>query len=316
MRIPLAAVLALAMVAPAAADALGPQDGRPTFRAGVDRVTVTAVVHRRNGEMVTGLTRDDFTIVDNGVARPILEFRSEPTPATVALLVDFSGSMSVAAKMTAAQSAAADVLKGLRAGVDRVGLYAFDTQLHELQPFEPAPARVLEKFSAIKPFGSTSLYDAIAETGKLLAADGSTRRAIVAFTDGGENSSKLSAAAVSRTASAVDVPVYVVVLVSPLDRPSLTEDGAKAAAAALTESKLGNLARWTGGEIFLASSDLKASEAATQIVDELRHQYFIVFAPDKTSPGWHPIDVRTREKNLVVRSRSGYVAQDQTNSER
>jgi Ca-activated chloride channel family protein len=316
MRLPLAAVFALAVVAPAAADALAPQENRPTFRAGVDRVTITAVVHRRNGEMVTGLTRDDFTIIDNGVARPILEFRSEPTPATVALLVDFSGSMSVSAKMSAARDSAAEVLKGLRTGVDRVGLFAFDTRLHELQGFDTAPGRVLERFNSIRPFGSTSLYDAIAETGKRLAADGSTRRAIVALTDGGDNSSKLTAAAVSRTASAIDVPVYVVVIVSPLDRPSMTDDAVKAAAAALTESKLGDLARWTGGEIFLASSDLKTSAAAAQIVDELRHQYFIVFAPDTSSPGWHPIDVRTREKNLVVRSRSGYVSQSQTNSER
>jgi VWFA-related protein len=315
MRFSLAAVLAFAAVAPAAADVM-PQAGRPTFRAGVDRVTVTAVVHRRNGELVTGLTRDDFTVLDNGVTRPILEFRSEPTPATVALLVDFSGSMSVAARMSSAQSAAREVMKGLRAGLDRVGLYAFDTGLHELEGFEPAPGRVLERFSALQPFGETSLYDAIAETGKRLAADGGTRRAIVALTDGGENSSRMSVAQVTRSASAIDVPVYIVVIVSPFDRETKSAEETEAAALALKDSHLGNLARWTGGEIFLASSDLKAAAAATQIVDELRHQYFIVFAPDTARPGWHPIDVRTREKNLIVRSRSGYVAQDQTNSNR
>ena len=314
MRFPLAAVLALAAVAPAAAD-VAPQ-GRPTFRAGVDRVTVTAVVHRKNGEFVSGLTRDDFTVLDNGVTRPILEFRSEPTPATVALLVDFSGSMSVAAKMSSAQSAAREVLKGLRAGLDRVGLYAFDTGLHELEGFEPAPRRVLERFSALQPFGETSLYDAIAETGKRLVADGGTRRAIVALTDGGENSSRMSVAQVTRSASAIDVPVYIVVIVSPLDRETKSAEETELAVARLKDSNLGNLARWTGGEIFLASSDVKATAAATQIVDELRHQYFIVFAPDTAHPGWHPIDVRTRDKHLVVRSRSGYVAQYQNNSSR
>ena len=316
MRFPLAALLALAAVAPVAADGAAPQAGRPTFRASVDRVTVTAVVHRRNGELVTGLTRDDFTVLDNGIARPILEFRSEPAPATVALLVDFSGSMSVAAKMTAARATASEVVKGLRPGVDRVGLYAFDTTLHELLPFEPAPARVLERFATIKPFGSTSLYDAIAETGKLLAEDAGTRRAIVALTDGGENASRLSVAQVTRSASAIDVPVYIIVVVSPLDRDTKSDDETHAAARALGESHLGNLAHWTGGEVFLAADHMKATAAAAQIVDELRHQYFIVFAPDATRPGWHSIDVRTRDKNLVVGSRSGYVAQDQTSSAR
>jgi hypothetical protein len=46
--------------------------------------------------------------------------------------------------------------------------------------------------------------------------------------------------------------------------------------------------------------------AAGQVVSELRQQYLIAFSPGVT-PGWHAIDVRTRQKNLIVRARSGYV---------
>jgi VWFA-related protein len=132
---------------------------------------------------------------------------------------------------------------------------------------------------------------------------------VVTLTDGGENSSRLTVSEVSRMASEIDVPVYIIVVVSPLDRDVLTKSETRAASDVLANSRLGNLAHWTGGEIFLASTDLHGKAAAAQIIDELRHQYFIGFAPDTGRPGWHPIDVRTRQKDLVVRTRSGYVAQ-------
>ena len=52
---------------------------------------------------------------------------------------------------------------------------------------------------------------------------------------------------------------------------------------------LGDLARWTGGEIFAAIGPAATSQAARQIVTELRQQYLIAFEPS-TEPGWHPID--------------------------
>jgi Ca-activated chloride channel homolog len=223
--------------------------------------------------------------------------------------------MNVARKIPAARSAAAVLVGGLTPGVDRVGLYAFDTRLHELQPFAAAPGDVLQRLDDARPFGSTSLYDAIAETGRRLAADGSTRRAVVALTDGGENSSVMSVAEVTRIASEIDVPVYIIVIVSPLDHENQSKSDIRLAQDALLDSKLGNLAHWTGGEIFLAADDQLIDHAAQQIVTELRHQYFIGFAPDTSRPGWHPIEVHLRQKDLVVRARSGYVAQNRPDAQ-
>jgi VWFA-related protein len=303
-------LIALSAVAPLAARVPAVQE-RPTFKAGVDRVTVTAVVHKRNGQPVTGLRRDDFILLDDGRPSTILEFRSEPTPATVAVLVDLSGSMGVAAKLPAARGVASEIVAQLSPGVDRVGLFAFYTRVHELRPFEPAGDDLLEQFDIMRPFGSTSLFDAVADVGRRLAADGSTRRAVVALTDGGENSSRLSVAQVTRTASEIDVPVYIVVIVPPRDRESMSKDDSRLAAAALADGRLGNLAHWTGGEIFYASTDLRVGDAARQIVDELRHQYFLGFAPDAGRPGWHSIEVRTTKEDLIVRARSGYVAREE-----
>ena len=56
----------------------------------------------------------------------------------------------------------------------------------------------------------------------MLAERGGARRAVVALTDGADNASRLTPAEVSALASSIDVPVYIVVVVSPLDRDGKT----------------------------------------------------------------------------------------------
>jgi hypothetical protein len=71
---------------------------------------------------------------------------------------------------------------------------------------------------------------------------------------------------------------------------------------------LGNLARWTGGEIYVGVGPVQSKQSAQSIVDELRQQYLIAFEPGQRL-GWHPLELRTRDKDLVVRARSGYIVQ-------
>ncbi len=195
------------------------QPVRPVFRASVARVTVATTVRTKRGKPVTNLKPNDFELFDRGNERSITDFRSDATPVNVAMLVDFSGSMDVASKRQAARDNAAMFLANLTPGVDQAGLYVFDKSLRELQPLAPAPGNVLAALdAAARPFGATSLFDAIAETGRSLVAQGGARRAVVAFTDGADNASRLTAGEVSGIASSIDVPVYVILVVSPLDR--------------------------------------------------------------------------------------------------
>ncbi len=288
-----------------------PQDQRPTFRASTDLVALAAVVRHQNGKPVTDLTRDDFIVLDRGERRPIVEFRADETPVSLALLVDFSGSMDVASKIAGAREVAGQLVSWLRPGTDRIGLFSFDTHLRELQPLEPAPSDVLSRLDQARPFGSTSLFDAIAGAGRQLASTAGPRRAVVVLTDGADNRSLLTPGEVSAVASALDVPVYIVVVMSPLDGSLKTAEGAPAATA-YTGGRLADLARWTGGELYVTSGAAKMSLAARQIVTELRHQYLIGFTPG-AEPGWHPIEIRTTQKDLVVRARSGYVVHSAPN---
>jgi Ca-activated chloride channel family protein len=283
------------------------QDPRPTFRSGVARVAVTAVAETRDGRPVTDLRPEEFQLVDGGEARAISDVRMDETPVRLALLVDASGSMSVAARRDAARAVATHVLAWLEPGHDQAGLFTFDSSLLEVAPIAPVSVGLLDEFDTMLPYGKTSLFDAIAETGRRLAVVGGSRRAVVTLTDGVDNASRLSAGEVSGLASAIDVPVYVVLVVSPLDQTG-SADAVQERLTADLEGQLGDLARWTGGAIFAATGPARASVAARQIVHELRHQYLISFEPDER-PGWHPIELRTTRKDVVVRTRSGYVVQ-------
>jgi hypothetical protein len=72
--------------------------------------------------------------------------------------------------------------------------------------------------------------------------------------------------------------------------------------------QLSNLAYWTGGTLFMVSTPAHASQAARDMVTELRHQYLLAFEAAR-EPGWYELDVRTRRRELTVRARSGYFSQ-------
>jgi Ca-activated chloride channel homolog len=307
MRFLQAGMLAMVVTASPVAGAAR-QEPHPVFKAGVDRVAVATVVRTRDGKLVNGLTQSDFELIDSGHPRPISEFRTEQSPVSLALLADSSGSMALANKPAVVQACVGHLLSWLTPGEDQVGLFAFDKRLRELSPLGPAPGDVMARLDSMRPYGVTSLFDAIAETGRTLAAKGGARRGVVALTDGGDNASTLSPGQASSIASSIDVPVYLIVVISPFDRSGSSTTDDQHLDAQL-EGALAQLAHWTGGEIYAALGPAQESAAAQQIVAELRHEYLIVFEPD-TRPGWHPIEIRTRQKDLIVRARSGYYVQD------
>lgn len=280
-------------------------DQRPTFKTGVDLVSVSAVVRDRRGQVVRNLSREDFVIIDNGVRRPIVEFSpAEDGPVSIALLFDISGSMAMASSLSAGRRAIEHLLSWFNPGVDEIALFAFDKRLYELEPFTADPVKLRASLDRLGAFGMTSLYDAVAQVAGRLRERPTRRRAIVVLTDGLDNSSRLTAPEVSGIASATDVPVYVIAVVSPLDHAgepgALTVSPQVEASTALT-----NLAWWTGGNSFVVSTDAHASIAARSLLAELRHQYILAFESSGGS-GWRPLDIRLRRRELTVRARSGY----------
>jgi Ca-activated chloride channel family protein len=282
----------------------------PTFRSNVELVRVAAVVRDRRGRLVRGLNASDFVVLDGGHPRDIEDFRLDEARISVALLFDISGSMET--RMAQAREAATHLLKGLT-NEDEVAVFTFDTRLDQVSPFRAGMRELPARLAEVEPFGATSLHDAIAETAGRLTNRGGRRRGVVAFTDGADNASRLTPPEVSAIASAIDVPVYVVGLVPHIDNP--TSNAFSQTAASPLGRELADLAMWTGGQALPASSADQRMVAARRILDELRHQYLIAFESSGI-PGWRPLVVRTRDRDLTVRARSGYFAgQSRPNSQ-
>lgn len=275
-----------------------------TFKSSIDLVRINAIVRDKKGRFVSNLSATDFEVEDGGVPRRISEFRHDQAGVSVAMLFDVSGSMED--RMKYAREAATHILSWLKEEGDEAAIFTFDTRLTQISPFRSGMTTLPDELSLLKPFGATSLHDAIARTAQKVAGRESLRRAVVVFTDGKDNASKLTPGEVSGIASSIDVPVYIIGIVPSIDNPSeqVAVNGAdhSALARALT-----NLSEWTGGRTFVVSTIAERSQMARQLVEELRHQYLIAFEAS-TLPGWHPLVVRMRDKDLSVRARSGYIA--------
>jgi VWFA-related protein len=286
--------LALLTAVVSAVSPAAQEPGPALFKSSVEQVAVAAQVRDSNGKLVTTLKASDFELFDDGQRRPLSNVWSEPSPASVAILMDVSGSMST--KLAQARETANLLVAGLKPGNDEVAMYAFDTSLMEVRTFSKAFGVNDGAWNATTAFGATSLWDAIAETAQKIS-DRQRRRGLVVITDGVDSASTLKPAEVSAIASSLDVPVYILVIsVAP---------GQEMRETALS-GPLADLAAWTGGDS-LAIRTAEGMLAATQrVLNELHHQYIVAFEPGST-PGWHALVLRVRKPGHFVRTRSGYM---------
>jgi Ca-activated chloride channel family protein len=290
-------VLLLLGVSTAAAQTAEPV---ATFKSGVDLVSVTAVVRDKKGKVVRSLQPKDFSVAEDGKDRKIISIQADSNaPASIAFLIDGSGSMALGNARQSSRHICDWVLSTLNKQKDDAALLSFDTRLITLREFTGSFEHVRTGLDEIGSWGATSIYDAIAGTSALVADRARNRRAVIVLTDGADNWSSYSPEEVAWIASTIDVPVYVFAV----------GDGVNAEAAAAnpkaTYSPLAELARATGGDFFVASSPALAVTGITRLVDELRHQYLIAFEPS-SAQGMRRIEIRTRKADFRVSSRKWY----------
>lgn len=300
-------VVALALAVPASGVSTSAQSPaeqpQQTFRSTVDLVTIQASVRDRRGRPMRGLTTADFEVRDNGEVRPVLSLRADlQSPLSLAILVDMSGSMRLSAKIAMARRAFDAVLAQLRQG-DEVALFAFDSALHERQSFTSNLETLKNGLDRFEPFGTTSLYDATAETARKLAARSATHKAIIVLTDGVDTSSTLTAPEVSGLASSIDVPVFVVATVPSVDQRTLMETAERTPRPEAVD--LRDLAEWTGGQLVFASTFTETIVVASTLVEQLRQQYVLAIEA-ASAHEWRRLDVRVKLPAASVKARSGY----------
>jgi Ca-activated chloride channel homolog len=279
-----------------------------SFSVRSELVVFSATAVDDKGRPVTDLRREDFRIWDEGRAQQIVHFYGgKGLPARVLLLLDASGSMGDK-RVASSREAAKQLLLAL-SPEDQVAVAGFDSRYWGVVAFTKDREVVRKGLDTIAPFGSTALHDALDKGAHDIATWGEGRRAVVVLTDGIDTSSQKTAEEVIARSRALDVPIYVISVVSPLDDPSSQsflgeKDAGQEAAAAETLARYASL---SGGASFRVSTLTGVVLAAQQIATELKHQYRIGWDPTQGSAPYRRVVVRSTRKGVIVRTRSGYV---------
>jgi Ca-activated chloride channel family protein len=260
----------------------------------VDAVAISVRVTDRDGRFVSGLTRDDFQLFEDGVRQEIGGFAAEDAGAEVVVALDVSRSMqSVMGDLSLATRLFLDALRPQ----DEVTLATFSTGLIVVAPPSATGADRAAALDRLEAGGNTALYDAMVRASALFTAFG--QRAVVMFTDGRDVVSRASAGSVRTALQSADVGLYVV------GQGEAAQNGA-------LRDLLTTLARETGGASFFSSrpADLRAHFA--QIADDISHRYLITFTPARSlgDGAWRALEIRLTDPGLrhTVRSREGYLA--------
>jgi VWFA-related protein len=300
-------LVALAMVASMAGSGISLYaQGPAVFRGGVDAIVVTTTVRDGRGRIVRDLKQSDFEVIDTGFGRPIKQFYAGDSPISLAVLLDISGSMGVGGNMNRARDAVTTATSHLTREGDEAALFTFDSQLVQVVGFTQDVEQVRRVNLEGTPWGKTSLFDAIANTARTVADRANRHRAILVITDGVDTHSKLTGPEVSGIASAIDVPVYLLTVVNPLDHPGGHHEVPATSKKVAETATLADLARWTGGDMRIVSVPAHTQAELKDLFAELRYQYVIIIEQGPR-PGWHPLEIRTKNRGLIVHARSGYV---------
>jgi Ca-activated chloride channel family protein len=271
------------------------------FRVDVDLVRVLATVRNLSGDLVGTLAKEDFELYDNGVRQDIAVFeRQTEQPLSIALLVD--NSLSTAKELKYEAESVSRFLKAVYTeghAEDAVALYSFSYETELRAGFGRRPERIEESMRLLKPASGTSLYDAI----YLVSHDMEIRegrRVIVLITDGGDTTSAKNFRQALEAAQIADAVLYAILVVP------ITNDAGRNLGG---ENALTALAAGTAGRVFTPSVGPDLDRAFSDILTELRTQYFLGHYPQglpATRERFHRLDVKVLKPGLRVNARSGY----------
>lgn len=282
------------------------QPVKATTSVDVSYVLVPFVVTNLKGLPVRDLREQDVTLlVDGAPVKMDLFARSDDAPVSFTILLDGSGSMGLAGKLAGARAAVSALVEQKIPG-DDFALFVFaEGAVREVVSFTEDAARVVVAVNAVKPFGRTAFFDALARMPdkSLLGKNGS--RAIILLTDGVDNASELSRDDLAALLEGVDVPVYPIGLRSP-GAPVFPAPG-QSLEAFLNLEILGHVARLTGGRLSIVDEASRLPDSIRLIEKDLRAQYLLGFTATGTGPvRFRRIALRLSGPLRAIRVRAGY----------
>lgn len=295
----------LALVAWVAQGVLARGQQGPSFRAGVDLVSLNVIVTDGASRYVTDLQSEDFHVFEDGVKQTITFFNRTNLPIALAILIDTSASMEH--KLPTAQEAAIGFARRLRPQ-DLAEVVDFDSRVIVLQTFTNSAAELEQAIRRTSSGGSTSLYNAVyialKDLKKVVAknVDEIRRQAIVLLSDGEDTSSLLPFEEVLDLAKRSETAIYPIGLRS---EPSSNARGFKEAEFALRQ-----FAQQTGGRAFFPNHVQELIGVYSQISDELSSQYTVGYTSrnQRRDGSWRRVIVRVERPNVAARAKQGYFA--------
>jgi VWFA-related protein len=301
-----AALAAALLASPPQPSPQQPAPQQPTFRAGVDVVTVDVSV-ARSGEHVEGLQARNFDVFDNGVRQKIDKVTIEQVPIDAYLVFDVSGSVA-GEKLAQLRHAAKAFVDGLTA-LDQVALVTFAKEVKIQQSLTHDFGMFQRSLSEIQAGGQTALFDATLKAISL--RERNDRRAIVLIlTDQHDNASEATQKQAIDAAERSDVIAYGVLAdegSTAFGRGAMTGGGGfQPAQMQFQLGFLRSLADATGGRVFRSNPRLPLDEVFEMVLYDARTRYVITYAPDKTTPGWHKLQVKLLDAKGDVVARRGY----------
>jgi len=256
----------------------------------VEVVQITATVTGSRGRFIRGLKASDFKVYEDGVPRAITAFAAENIPLELVVAVDVSGSMTKA--MPTVKEAVRKFLTKLRPQ-DVVTVLGFNDNVFIIARPAVTLENRLKTLDRLRPWGGTSLYDAMLKSLAQLGPQAG-RRVIVAFTDGEDLNSRVPLETAERGLESNDAMLYAIGLGRAPGMESLRK-------------VLERLSEKTGGQAYFEELD-KLDEVFDNVLADLANQYLFGFVPrDATHDGrWRELRVEVPGHDYKVRARKGY----------
>jgi Ca-activated chloride channel family protein len=292
------ALVSLALGAVCAAQQPPLRDPR-LFRTAVELTSITATVRDEDGRLVTGLTKDDFELYEDGVLQTITQFTNERVPVSLAVLLDVSDSM-FGQRIVRARTAVSHFLGELLDPADEFLIVAFNHRPFFLSSWTRDRSRLTSMLEPIKPTGGTAAYDAVLAAVPQFAVRGNQRGALVLISDGADTASDASLRDVRSALLRTDAFAYAIAI-DPPERQAINTRVNPVALQEITDTSGGRT------EVVHGLDDMLP--AIGRIAEELNRQYLLGFSSRAAADGqFHSIRVRVPGRDYRVRARNGYVA--------
>ena len=251
--------------APAGQTAAGRQ--QPSFRAGIDIVSLNVTVTDAANHYVTDLAEGDFSVFEDGVKQNITFFSRRQQPIAMSLLLDSSASMEQ--HLGTLQTAATNFIKKLKSN-DLAQVIDFDSRVEIRQGFTGNQGELEAAIQQTNAGGSTSLHNAIyialkeLRKVKAVSEEDVRRQALIVFSDGEDTSSLVSFEEVLDLAKRSETAIYAI---------ALRGNDVQAKGFREAEFVMRTLAQETGGRAFFPARIEDLSGVYAQIADELASQH-------------------------------------------